>query len=306
VFAVTAGLAVAVALVLMLGGGNAGAQSSPVVYEAGTINGSPIRVGTRLTATGGRWSGPQGTQARWEWFSCPPNARSWYQCSQRLLYQSAYTIQSSDVGRYIVLNLYAWQGQPRNPGSRDRAERFTITSSTVAPATAPTATPTPRPTVVPTATPTPTPVPTPPPIFEVSPTTVPTSGEVLQETARHRRVIRPFPVVRMRGVLTDKGAKITLFSVRAPRKATIVVRCKGKSCPAKRWSRAWNLRKKTLTRMGRFERSLRAGVKLTVLVTRSGYVGKRTTFVIRKGAAPARSDRCLSAKGRVTKCPAGT
>jgi hypothetical protein len=136
-------------------------------------------------------------------------------------------------------------------------------------------------------------------------TPVPTSGEVLQETARHRRVIRPFPVVRMRGTLTANGAKISLFSVRAPRKATIVVRCKGRSCPTSRWSRAWNLRKKTLTRMGRFERSLRAGVRLTVLVTRKGYVGKRTVFVIRPGAAPARSDRCLSAKGRVTKCPAG-
>jgi hypothetical protein len=135
---------------------------------------------------------------------------------------------------------------------------------------------------------------------------VPTSGEVLQETSRHRRVIRPFPVVRMRGVLTSRGAKITLFSVRAPTKATIVVRCKGKSCPASRWTRPWSKRKKTLTRMGRFERSLRSGVRLTVLVTRKGYVGKRTTFTIRRGAAPSRADRCLSSKGRATKCPAGT
>jgi hypothetical protein len=311
-FAVTAGLAVVVTLVLMLGGSNAGAQTTPQVNAPGTINGSPIRVGTRLTATGGSWSGPTGTQARWEWFSCPASARTWFQCSQRLLYQNAYTIQTGDVGRYIALNLYAWQGQPQNPGTSGRAERFSITSSTVAPAATPTPAPTPaptatpRPTVVPTATATPTPAPTPPPIFEVSPTTVPTSGEVLQETSRHRRVIRPFPVVRMRGVLTSKGAKITLFSVRAPTKATIVVRCSGKSCPASRWSRAWNLRKKPLTRMGRFERSLRSGVRLTVLVTRSGYVGKRTTFVIRQGTAPARTDRCLSAKGRVTKCPAGT
>ena len=39
--------------------------------------------------------------------------------------------------------------------------------------------------------------------------------------------------------------------------------------------------------MDRFERSLRAGVKITVSVTRRGYVGKRTTFVIRRGAAAA-------------------
>jgi hypothetical protein len=307
--AVAAGMAVAVACVLMLGGGDAGAQTQPQVNSPGTINGSPIRVGTRLTATGGSWSGPSGTQARWEWFACPANARAWYQCFQRQLFQNTYTIQSGDVGRYIVLNLYAYTGQPQSPGTSGRAERFTVTSSAVAPVPTPTPVPTPvptpRPTVVPTATPTPTPTPTPPPTFDVPATPVPTSGEVLQETSRHRRVIRPFPVVRMRGTLTSNGAKISLFSVRAPRKASITVRCRGRSCPASRWSRAWNLRKKTLTRMGRFERSLRAGVKITVQVTRKGYLGKRTTFVIRRGAAPVRSDRCLSAKGRLTKCPAG-
>src|SRR5690349_25157756 len=105
-----AGMAVAVAcvLVLTLGGSDAGAQNAPVVYQAGTINGSPIRVGTRLTASGGSWGGPQGTTARWEWFACPPSARTWYDCSQRSLYQSNYTIQSCDVGRHIVLNLYAY------------------------------------------------------------------------------------------------------------------------------------------------------------------------------------------------------
>lgn len=311
--AVAAGLAVALALVLSLGG-SADAQSTPQVTQAGTINGSPIRVGTRLTASGGAWSGPSGTTARWEWFACPPNARSWTDCFQRSLYQNTYTIQSGDVGRYIALNLYAYRGQPQSPGTSGRAERFTITSSTVAPAAtpAPTPVPTPRPTAtptpVPTVAPTPTPVPTPDPAFEVpaAPTPVPTSGEVLQETSRHRRIIKPFPVVRMRGTLTDKGARISLFTVRAPRTATITVRCKGKSCPASRWSRTHAQRKRTLTRMGRFERGLRAGVVITVSVTRSGYLGKRTTFEIRRGAAPVRVDRCLSARGRVTKCPAGT
>ena len=89
----TAGIAVALTFVLMLGGGDAGAQSQPQVNSPGTINGSPIRVGTRLTATGGSWSGPSGTQARWEWFACPANARSWYQCYQRQFSQSSYTIQ---------------------------------------------------------------------------------------------------------------------------------------------------------------------------------------------------------------------
>ena len=57
--------------------------------------------------------------------------------------------------------------------------------------------------------------------------------------------------------------------------------------------------------MTRFERNLRSGVTLTISVTRRGYVGKRTVFVIRRGQAPLRSDRCLSAKNRITRCPAG-
>ena len=107
----------------------------------------------------------------------------------------------------------------------------------------------------------------------------------------------------MKGRLTSSGASVQVFSVRAPRAAKISVRCTGRSCPASRWSRS--ARKSRLTRMTRFERGLRAGVKITVSVTRRGYVGKRTTFVIRRGVAPLRSDRCLSSKGRVTRCPSG-
>ncbi len=93
----------------------------------------------------------------------------------------------------------------------------------------------------------------------------------------------------MRGVLTSTGAKVSVLSVRAPRSAKITLRCQGKSCPASRWSRSD--RKSRLTRMSRFERGLRAGVKITISVTRRGYVGKRTTFVDppRPGAAALRS-----------------
>ena len=155
-------------------------------------------------------------------------------------------------------------------------------------------------------TPVPTPTPTPDPTFD----TVAArrrrcrrAAQILQETARSRRVIRPFPVVRMRGPLTASGAKVRVLSVRAPRAAKITVRCRGKSCPAGRWSRSDP--QEPADADGRFERGLRAGVKITVSVTRRGYVGKRTTFVIRRGAPPLRSDRCLSAKGRITSVRRG-
>lgn len=280
---------------------SAGAQQSPSVYAPGQISGAPIQVGTTLRASGGSW-GPQSgsNRARWEWFACPSPSSSWWRCSLRATYFGQYTIRGEDVGRYIVLNLHAYRGQPESLYG-NRAERRTATATTVAPL--PTPTPTPVPTAVPT--PEPTPAPPPPPVFDVVPTPVPTSGEVLQETARERRVLKPFPVVRLRGRLTATGARVTLFTVRAPKAAKITLRCRGKGCPAKRWSRTSAQRKKALTRVGRFERSLRSGIVLTVSVTRRGYVGKRTTFVIKRGVAPARVDRCLSAKGRATACPAG-
>jgi hypothetical protein len=46
-------------------------------------------------------------------------------------------------------------------------------------------------------------------------------------------------------------------------------------------------------------------MRLTVTVSRKGYVGKRTVFYIRRGAPPLRSDACLSAAGRRITCPAG-
>jgi hypothetical protein len=308
----------AVALALVLTQAPAGAQQTAQVTEAGKISGSPISVGTKLIASGGKWS-PNNAKVRWEWFSCPENAQRWSDCIQRALYDGEYTIQQSDVGRRIVLNLYAWtSGQPVSPTSgQQRAERYTATSVvTAAPGPKPTPTPTPRATPVPTATPvpavsptpTPTPTATPAPSFDTAtaaPTPVPTNGAVLQETTRKRRVLHPFPVVRMRGVLTSTGAKVTLLSVRAPRAATVKLSCVGKACPAKRWSRTRTQRKSQLTRLRPFERGLRAGTRITISVTRKGYVGKLTIFTIRRGKAPSRSDRCLNSKGRVTRCPAG-
>ena len=125
---------------------------------------------------------------------------------------------------------------------------------------------------------------------------------MLHESASKRRAIRPFPVVRMRGRLTATGARVSLLSVRAPRAAKVTVRCKGR-CPTARWAPA--SAQAQLTRARAFERSLRSGTRITVTVTRHGYIGKRTTFVIRRGRAPSRIDNCLNTRGRVTRCPAG-
>jgi hypothetical protein len=306
-----------VALALALGGGTAMAQQtgSPVaVLTAPVVSGSPV-VGNTLTVSGGTWRTPNPTpdrtEAWYEWWRCPTTRSDelW-----RCRFQSrstTYRLTDADKGQYVFgVRFVRWRDTKNNTNPNDDTYTTAYKESAVPaavtspPPPPPPPAPTPVPTVAPT--PVPTPTPTPAPTFDTAaaaPTPVPTNGQVLHETARSRRVIRPFPIVRMRGVLTSTGAKISVLSVRAPRTAKITLRCTGRSCPASRWSRSD--RKSRLTRMSRFERGLRSGVKLTISVTRRGYVGKRTTFVIRRGQAPLRSDRCLSSKGRVTRCPAG-
>ena len=54
----------------------------------------------------------------------------------------------------------------------------------------------------------------------------------------------------------------------------------------------------------RFERSLRAGVKLEVKVYKPGLIGKYTSFRIRRSKLPARVDACLNPRTlKAMTCP---
>ena len=55
-------------------------------------------------------------------------------------------------------------------------------------------------------------------------------------------------------------------------------------------------------RFGTFRRSLRAGAVIEVLVMRPGAVGRYVRFRVRTGAAPLRTDLCLSSRGRRQRC----
>jgi hypothetical protein len=98
----------------------------------------------------------------------------------------------------------------------------------------------------------------------------------------------PFPTVRIVGRVVGRGVRISLLSVRAPRGTRVTVRCEGPGCP-----RARSYAGRATTRLRRFERYLRAGTRLSVRITRPDAIGKHTLFVIRRGRAPARLDRCL-------------
>jgi PKD domain len=113
-------------------------------------------------------------------------------------------------------------------------------------------------------------------------------------------LMRPFPIVRIAGVVLRNGALIRILSVRAPRGSSVRVRCRGKGCPTAAIARTSATR---LVRFHRFERRLPAGVRLQVFVRKAGRIGKYTRFLIRGGKPPARVDRCLMpGKRRPVRC----
>jgi hypothetical protein len=145
--------------------------------------------------------------------------------------------------------------------------------------------------------------------FDISSPIVPTPspGEPTNPVAP-LRFLDPFPVVRMRGRTTGKGATLTVFTVRAPHGSLAELLCKGRGCPVKQQ------RKTVKTKVGRgagtihftrVERFLPAGVELQVLVTQKGMVGKYTRIKIRRLALPIRVDRCLLPDStKPATCPA--
>jgi hypothetical protein len=119
-------------------------------------------------------------------------------------------------------------------------------------------------------------------------------------TAVPARPISPFPVVRYAGALTARGARLTLFTVRAPnRGARVAARCLGKGCP-----RPQQLRLIGVKRLVALQRSYRAGVRLVVRITARNRIGKYVLITIRRGRPPARRDACLWPGSRVARaCP---
>ena len=159
-------------------------------------------------------------------------------------------------------------------------------SATPAPSPEPTATPGPSPTPAPTATPAPA-------LTGAVP--LPVSGGSPAEVAP--RYLRPFPVVRIRGQLTDGGVQVTLLRVAAPKRARVRVSCRGDGCPAK------SIRRRP-GRIAAYERFLPAGMRIVVRVTRRERIGKYVRLRVRDGRVPARRDACLlPGSPRPAPCP---
>jgi len=144
-----------------------------------------------------------------------------------------------------------------------------------------------------TASPTPTPDPTP------APTTP--------------RLLSPFPLVRISGTLTSRGARIRLLSVRAA-PGTLVRVTVSPSCAGRRRSSrrcrvlhaAGTVGRRAVIGFRRLARSYRSGTVIVVLVWRADRIGKYTRFTIVRGKAPRRVDACLApGANRGSRCPSG-
>ncbi len=125
--------------------------------------------------------------------------------------------------------------------------------------------------------------------------------------------IQPFPIVRIGGFLVGGGARITVLTVWAPPGVHITATCHGRGCPRgtiarvaraldagsarKRRHKLVRKRGPVIVVLGSLERFLRAGAVIDIRVTQPGRIGKDTRFVIRRGKAPQRADRCLMPGG---------
>jgi hypothetical protein len=127
-------------------------------------------------------------------------------------------------------------------------------------------------------------------------------------------LLSPFPIVRVSGLVRNRGIKVRLLSVTGPVGATVHVRCSGRGCPLRRTSTVVKSAARAsatlpagtgVVKVRRFRnRLLRNRAIVKIFVVRAGAVGKYTRLRIRKGKPPARVDRCVtSVKARPFPCP---
>ena len=108
--------------------------------------------------------------------------------------------------------------------------------------------------------------------------------------------------VQIAGTVSSIGTRITRLVVIAPRGALVTASCRGGKCRLRRVR--LRVRQSPL-HVRRFEQSLRSGARITVVVSRSGFISRPAVFTIRRGRPPLRRDLCQAPGARTpTRCPA--
>ena len=124
--------------------------------------------------------------------------------------------------------------------------------------------------------------------------------ETIDVVGARASLMAPFPVVRIAGLLSGAGLDLRLLKVQqTPAGVRITVRCRGRGCPMRSVRRVTrsNRRGVVPVEFHGFERALRFGVTLEVLISKPGEIGKYTRLTIRRGQLPERVDMCLDPAG---------
>src|SRR3954453_11353529 len=273
----------------------AGADTEPAFTYGPVVVGDAF-VGSTLVVAA-TWTGDPVPTVKYAWGRCPPTS---YTC-KKIDHADAvqYTVTAADLGYRLAV-------QVELKNKKDTITASTPVTAVVTAAAPPPPAPSPSPDSGPSG---------PPPLVPIAPsvTTAPSASKAPPPT-----LMRPFPVVRIRGYFARNGARITLLAVRGPRSAQISVRCLGLGCPVATLALpSAPARLHPFQRflppappappppLPPFERFLPAGRRLEIRVAKPGRIGKYASFVIRAHRAPMRSDRCLlPGRSRPTRCPA--
>jgi hypothetical protein len=120
--------------------------------------------------------------------------------------------------------------------------------------------------------------------------------------------MQPFPVVRIAGSQTGTGVRLRLLRVQqTPPGSTVVIRCRGRGCPTKSQRRLAIAGPRGVPAVDfrTFQRVLRFGITLEILISKPGAIGKYTRFTVRRHKLPVRVDTCLDPLGQKPQaCPA--
>jgi PKD repeat protein len=110
-------------------------------------------------------------------------------------------------------------------------------------------------------------------------------------------------VIELQGQLRGKFTRVRRLLVRAPTGSKISIRCRGsKRCPKVQTKLSKGSKKKL--RFKKLERRFPPKTKLTVSVTKQGFIGKQTRWTTRRRKAPDRQDLCLNPGAKAaTACP---
>jgi hypothetical protein len=260
---------------------------APPLFTSGpTIQGDTF-VGATLTAVA-TWTGQPLPVAKYQWRRCSATGGQCDPIADAI--NMTYVVTAADLGYRLGVRITL-----KNKLASISAPSVTTAVVVAAPAPTPTPTPTPGPTPPPSSDPTPDPKSDPTP--EVRNSFTEPVAPIVDTTAP--TLLRPFPIVRIRGYYKRRGVRVTLLSVNAPRSAHIAARCVGRGCPVRSVSLS-----KAPARLRPFERYLPAGTVLQIRVTSPGRIGKYASFVIRRHSAPRRNDLCLMpGKVKPAACP---